>query len=112
MALGLKPGDEIIVPAFTWVTSAHCAEYVGARVVFVDVEFDTFNLDPQALQAAITPRTRAVVVIHLFGLAAKMEEIMALARQHRLFIIEDAACAVGTTYAGQPVGVLGDIGCF
>ena len=68
MALGLKPGDEIIVPAFTWVTSAHCAEYVGARVMFADVEFDTFNLDPQALQAAITPRTRAVVVIHLFGL--------------------------------------------
>jgi dTDP-4-amino-4,6-dideoxygalactose transaminase len=112
MALGLEPGDEVIVPAFTWVTSAHCAEYVGARVVFADVEFDTFNLDPQALQAAITPRTRAVVVIHLFGLAAKMEEIMALARQHRLFVIEDAACAVGTTYAGQPVGVLGDIGCF
>jgi dTDP-4-amino-4,6-dideoxygalactose transaminase len=112
MALGLEPGDEVIVPAFTWVTSAHCAEYVGARAVFADVEFDTFNLDPQTLQAAITPRTRAVIVVHLFGLAAKMEEIMALARRYQLSVIEDAACAVGTTYAGQPVGGLGDIGCF
>ncbi len=112
MALGLGPGDEVIVPAFTWVTSAHCAEYVGARVRFADVEPDTFNLDPDAFEAAITPRTRAVVVVHLFGLAARMDRILEICNNHGLFIIEDAACAVGTTYDGRPVGGLGDIGCF
>src|ERR1700677_3332893 len=70
LALKLGPGDEVIVPAFTWVTSAHSAEYVGARPVFVDVDLATFNIDPQALEAAITPRTRAIVAVHLFGLAA------------------------------------------
>lgn len=112
MALKLGPGDEVIVPAFTWVTSAHCAEYVGAKVVFADIEIETFNLNPASFEAAITPRTKAVVVVHLFGLAAKMEEILTVARRHNLRVIEDAACAVGTTYAGQPVGGLGDIGCF
>jgi len=112
MAIGLGPGDEAIVPAFTWVTSAHCVEYTGAKAVFADVESETFNLNPQALQAAITPKTRAVVVVHLFGLSAKMDEIMAIAKRHRLAVIEDAACAVGTTYNGKPVGTIGDIGCF
>jgi dTDP-4-amino-4,6-dideoxygalactose transaminase len=112
LALGLGPGDEVIVPAFTWVTSAHCAEYVGARAVFADVRPDTYNLDPAALAAAITPRTRAVVVVHLFGQAAEMDPILAIARKHNLAVIEDAACAVGTTYADRPVGSLGDLGCF
>jgi dTDP-4-amino-4,6-dideoxygalactose transaminase len=112
LALGLKPGDEVVVPAFTWVTSAHCAEYVGAKAVFADVEEDTFNLDPAALEAAITKRTRAVVAVHLFGLAARMDDIMAIARKHDLAVIEDAACAVGTTYRGIPVGGIGTIGCF
>ncbi len=108
MALGLGPGDEVVVPAFTWVTSAHSAEYVGAKAVFCDVDSRTFNIDPAALRAAITPRTRAIVAVHLFGLAAPMNEI----REHGLAVIEDAACAIGTTYRGQPVGGLGDIGCF
>jgi dTDP-4-amino-4,6-dideoxygalactose transaminase len=112
LALEIGPGDEVIVPAFTWVTSAHCAEYVGARAVFADVETDTFNLDPRAFEAAITPKTRAVVVVHLFGLAAKMDEIMEIARRHNLFVIEDAACAIGTTYNDQPVGSTGELGCF
>lgn len=112
MALELGSGDEVVVPAFTWVTSASCAEYVGARPVFADVDLDTFNLDPAALEAAITPNTRAVVVVHLFGLAADMEPILEIARKHDLKVIEDAACAIGTTYAGRPVGGLGDIGCF
>lgn len=112
MALELGEGDEVIVPAFTWVTSAHCAEYVGAKVAFADVEAATFNLDPQAFEAAITPATRAVVVVHLFGLAAKMDEIMAIARRRGIKVIEDAACAVGTTYRRRPVGGFGDIGCF
>lgn len=112
LALQLKPGDEVVVPAFTWVTSAHSAEYVGAKAVFSDVDLATFNLDPAALEAAITPRTRAIVVVHLFGKAAPMDGIMALARRHNLAVIEDAACAVGTTYKGQPIGAIGDLGCF
>lgn len=112
IALGLAPGDEVIVPAFTWVTSAHCAQYVGATVVFADVEADTYNLDPAAFEAAITPRTRAVVVVHLFGLSAGMREILSIAEKHDLLVIEDAACAVGTTYDGKPVGGFGHVGCF
>lgn len=112
LALQLQPGDEVVVPAFTWVTSAHSAEYVGAKAVFADVDLATFNLDPAALEAAITPRTRAIVVVHLFGKAAQMDEIMAIARRHNLAVIEDAACAVGTAYKGRPVGAIGDLGCF
>lgn len=112
LALQLQPGDEVVVPAFTWVTSAHSAEYVGAKAVFADVDLSTFNIDPAALEAAITPRTRAIVVVHLFGKAAPMDEIMAIARRHNLAVIEDAACAVGTTYKGRPIGAIGDLGCF
>jgi perosamine synthetase len=110
-ALDLKPGDEVIVPALTWVTSAHCAEYVGARPVFADIDLATYNLDPAAFAAAITPRTRAVVVVHLFGLAADMDAILAIARKHDIAVIEDAACGIGTTFSGKPVGTLGDLGC-
>lgn len=112
LALGLGPGDEVLVPAFTWITSANCAEYVGAKAVFVDVDLTTYNLDVHKLAAAITPRTRAIVAVHLFGLAAPMDEINALARKHGLRVIEDAACAIGTTYHGRPVGGLGDLACF
>ena len=112
LALGLGPGDEVVVPAFTWVTSAHAAEYVGAKAVFADVDLASFNIDPHAFESAITPRTRAVVVVHLFGKAAPMNDIMQIARRHGLAIIEDAACAVGTTFEGVPVGSVGDIGCF
>ena len=112
MALGLKPEDEVIVPAFTWITSAHSAEYVGARAVFADIDLATFNIDPKALEAAITPRTKAVVAVHLFGLAAPMDEIRALCAPRGIRIIEDAACAIATTYKGEPVGAMGDLGCF
>jgi dTDP-4-amino-4,6-dideoxygalactose transaminase len=112
LALKLGPGDEVIVPAFTWVTSAHSAEYVGARSIFVDIDLTTFNIDPQALEAAITPRTKAIVAVHLFGLAAPMDEINAIAKKHDIAVIEDAACAIGTTYKGTPVGGIGDVGCF
>jgi dTDP-4-amino-4,6-dideoxygalactose transaminase len=111
-SLGLGSGDEVVVPAFTWVTSAHAAEYVGAKVVFADVRADSYNLDPAAFEAAISPRTRAVVAVHLFGLAAEMTPILRIARRHGIAVIEDAACAIGTTYAGRPVGGLGDVGCF
>lgn len=110
-ALGFGEGDEVVVPALTWVTSANCIEYTGARAVFADIDADTFNLSPAALEAAITPRTRGIVVVHLFGQAAEMEPILEIARRNDLRVIEDAACAIGTTYAGQPVGGLGDVGC-
>jgi Predicted pyridoxal phosphate-dependent enzyme apparently involved in regulation of cell wall biogenesis len=112
LSLGLKKGDEVIVPAFTWITTANCAEYVGAKAVFADVEFETYNIDPEAFKKAITRRTRAVIAVHLFGLSAKMREILAIAKKHGLFVIEDAACAIGTTYDNKPVGSLGDIACF
>jgi len=111
-ALGLGPDDEVIVPAFTWITSAHSAEYVGAKAVFADIDLATFNLDPRALEAAITPRTKAVVAVHLFGLSAPMDEIRAICSPRGIRIIEDAACAIATTYKGEPVGALGDLGCF
>jgi perosamine synthetase len=112
MAIGLGPGDEMLVPAFTWITSANCAEYVGAKAVFVDIDLDTYNLNPDLLEAAITPRTRAIMAVHLFGLAAPMDQIITIAKKHNLAVIEDAACAIGTTYKGKPVGGLGDLGCF
>lgn len=112
MALDLKAGDEVIIPAFTWITSAHAAEYTGAKAVFADIDLATFNIDPKALEAAITPRTKAVVTVHLFGLAAPMDEIRAICAARGIRIIEDAACAIATTYKGEPVGALGDLGCF
>ena len=112
LALGLGPGDEVIVPALTWVTSAHAAEYVGAKSVFADIDLSTYNLDPAAVEAAVTPQTRAIVAVHLFGLAAPMRELRAIAARHDLAIVEDAACAIATTYEGAPIGTLGDLGCF
>jgi dTDP-4-amino-4,6-dideoxygalactose transaminase len=112
LALGLKEGDEALVPSFTWVTSANCIEYTGAKAVFVDVSPNTFNIDPVAMERAITSRTKAVVVVHLFGLSAEMDTIIALAHKHNLKIIEDCACGFGTSYDSRPVGGLGDIGCF
>lgn len=112
LALDIKAGDEVIVPAFTWITSASCVEYVGADVRFVDVETETMNINPKLLEEAITERTKAIVVVHLFGCSAKMDEIMDIAQRYNLKVIEDCACAIGTTYKGKKVGTIGDIGCF
>ena len=106
------PGDEVIVPPFTFISSAWGISYVGATPVFADVEPGTYNLDPERFAAAITPRTKGVVVVHLFGLPARMDEILAIARRHGLFVIEDCAQAVGARYRGTPVGLLGDGGTF
>ncbi len=111
-ALDLGPGDEVIVPAFTWVTSAHCAEYMGAKVVFVEVDPLTFNIDPLAIEDKITSNTKAIVAVHLFGLSAEMDSINDIAQKYELAVVEDAACAIGTTYNGKMVGTLGTIGCF
>ncbi len=112
MVAGFGPGDEVIVPAFTFIASAWGPVFVGAKPVFADIEDGTFNLDPAALEAAITPRTKGVVVVHLFGLPARMDEIMAVARAHGLFVIEDCAQAVGARYKGAPVGLFGDAATF
>lgn len=112
MAAGFAPGDEVIVPPFTFIASAWGITYTGAKPVFADVEDGTFNLDPAKLEAAITPRTKGVVVVHLFGLPARMDEIMEIARRHGLFVIEDCAQAVGARYRGTPVGLIGDCGTF
>ncbi|HEY1848403.1 MAG TPA: DegT/DnrJ/EryC1/StrS family aminotransferase [Opitutaceae bacterium] len=112
MAAGFKAGDEMIVPPFTFIASAWGPAYVGATPVFADIEPGTFNLDPAALEAAITPRTKGVVVVHLYGQPAPMDEIMAVARKHSLFVIEDCAQAIGARYKGVPVGLIGDAGTF
>lgn len=112
LALDFKPGDEVIVPAFTWVTSASAIEYVGAKAVFADIDLNTFNINPSALKNALTKKTKAIVVVHLFGKAAPMDEIMKIARENNLAVIEDAACAIGTKYKSIPVGGIGDLGCF
>src|SRR5919108_12683 len=111
-ALGVGPGDEVVVPSFTYVASANVVEQCGATTVFVDVDSATFNMDPIALEAALTPRTRAIMVVHLFGLVADMEPIMAMARERGIPVIEDAACAVGSRLRGQHAGTFGDFGAF
>lgn len=112
MALGIGPGDEVIVPAFTWVTSAYSVEYVGATPVFADIDLDTFNLSINSIEDHITHRTRAIMPVHLFGLPCDMDPLLAIARKHDLLVIEDAACGIGTKYKGKPVGGFGDAGAF
>jgi perosamine synthetase len=111
-ALGLKPGDEVIVPAFTWVATANVVEYMGAKPVFCDIDLATFNLSPARIEALITPRTVGIIPVHLFGLCADMDPILEIARRARIWIVEDAACAFGSWYRGAHAGTFGDMGCF
>jgi dTDP-4-amino-4,6-dideoxygalactose transaminase len=111
-ALGIGPGDEVIVPSVTHTASAHAVELTGARAVFADIERTTGNIDPAAVEAAITPRTRGICVVHFLGLPADMTRINAIARKRSLFVLEDCALAVGTKLDGVHAGVLGDAGVF
>jgi dTDP-4-amino-4,6-dideoxygalactose transaminase len=111
-ALGFGPGDEAIVPAFTWIATANVVEHLGGKVVFCDIDPVTFNLDVAQLEALITPRTRAILPVHLFGLAADMDQLTPLARRHGLWVVEDAACGFGARLHGRHVGTLGDTGAF
>ncbi len=111
-ASGFGPGDEAIVPAFTWVATANVVEHLGGKVVFCDIDLTTFNLDVAQLESKINPRTKAILPVHLFGLAADMEPINRIAKQHGLWVVEDAACGFGSRYQDQHVGTLGDTGCF
>jgi len=110
-ALDVGPGDEVIVPAFTWVATANVVLYCGAMPVFADVERDTFNVSAAAVERALTPRTRAIIPVHLFGLCANMAALRSVIPDG-LKIVEDAACAAGAEYQGTPAGGLGDMGCF
>lgn len=111
-ALGLKPGDEVIVPAFTWVSTPNVVEYMGARPVFCDIDLRTFNIDVAAAAALVTERTVGLLPVHLFGLCADMDPLLALARRHGLWVVEDAACGFNAWYKGRHAGLFGDAGCF
>jgi len=111
-ALELGPQDEVIVPGMTFVATAAPVIYCGARPVFVDVLPDTLSIDPVAVEAAITPRTRGILPVHLYGMAADMDALGAIAQRHGLWVLEDAAQAHGATFHGQPVGTFGVAACF
>ncbi|MCP4121429.1 MAG: DegT/DnrJ/EryC1/StrS family aminotransferase [Bacteroidetes bacterium] len=110
VALGVGPGDEVIVPAFTWVSTANVVRFCGADVVFADVDPSTFNIDVAELKKKISPKTKAIIPVHLFGLCADMEAIKEVA--DGIPLVEDGACAAGAMYKGKFAGSLGDIGCF
>ena len=112
LAVGVRPGDEVITVPFTFVATVAAIEHAGATPVFVDIDPDYHTMDPSALERAITPRTRAVMPVHLFGQPADMDPIADVARRHKLAVIEDACQAHGADYKGRRTGSIGDIGCF
>ncbi|BED87966.1 MULTISPECIES: dTDP-4-amino-4,6-dideoxygalactose transaminase [unclassified Pseudoalteromonas] len=107
-----QPGDEIIMPSYTFVSTANAFLLRGAKIVFVDIRPDTMNIDESLIEAAITSKTKAIVPVHYAGVACEMDTILALAKQHGLYVIEDAAQGVRSYYKGKPLGTLGDIGAF
>jgi dTDP-4-amino-4,6-dideoxygalactose transaminase len=112
LAAGVGPGDEVVTAPFTFVASIAAILYAGARPVLVDIDPRSFTIDPAAIEAAITPRTKAILPIHLYGQTADMDPIMEVARRHGLVVIEDAAQAHGAKYKGHPAGSIGDMACF
>lgn len=110
-ACGVQPGDEVLLPPFTFVATGSAVSAVGAKPVFADIRPDTYNLDPAECERRITPRTRAIIVVHLYGLPADMDPIVAFAKERKLPIIEDNAQAIGASYKGRPTGSLGDAAC-
>lgn len=112
LLIDLKPEDEVIVPSFSFVTSASSFVLRGAKLVFVDIRADTMNIDETKIEEAITPRTKAIIVVHYAGVACEMDKITELARKYGLAVIEDAAQAVGSTYKGKACGTIGDMGCY
>lgn len=111
LALDIKPGDEVIMPSYTFTSTANAFVLRGARIVFVDIRPDTMNIDEDKIEAAITKRTKAIVPVHYAGVACEMDKIMQIARRHKLFVIEDAAQALGSYYKGRALGAIGHLGC-
>ncbi|HEV2665960.1 MAG TPA: DegT/DnrJ/EryC1/StrS family aminotransferase [Blastocatellia bacterium] len=111
-ALGVGPGDEVVTPSFTFFATAGSITRLGARAVFVDISPDDFNIDPEVIERAITPRAKAILPVHLFGQCAEMEAIREVAERHSLPVIEDAAQAIGAEYHKQRAGAMGAVGCF
>ena len=111
-ALGIGPGDEVIVPAYTWLATGTAVVVVGATPVVVDIEPDTYCIDPVEVEKAITPKTRAIIPVHLYGSMADMDKIMEIAQKHNLYVIEDCAHAHGSEWAGKHAGTIGNVGSF
>ena len=116
MALGLQRGDEVITPTFTFIATAEVVALLGLTPVVVDVDWDTMNMDMDAVRRAITPKTKAIVPVHLFGQCADMETLLDIAREHNLYVVEDACQAIGATYTfsngtRKQAGTMGEIGC-
>ena len=112
MALGIGPGDEVITPTFSFFATAGCVSRVGATPVFVDIDPVTYNADPEAIRAAITPRTKAILPVHLYGLVADMDAILAVGAERGIPVIEDACQAIGAMRGGRQAGAIGTAGCF
>jgi perosamine synthetase len=112
LAAGIKSGDEVIVPAFTMAASWMSVMYIGAKPIFVDVEPDIYTINPALIEAAITPATKAIMPVHIYGHPADMDPILAIAKKHHLLVIEDAAEAHGATYKGRLTGTIGDVNAF
>jgi len=112
MAFDVGPGDEVITPSFTFFATASSIWRLGAKIVFVDIDPKTFNIDPQEVEKAVTPATKAIIPVHLFGQCADMDAICSIAARHGLKVIEDAAQSIGAEHRGRPAGSMGDVGCF
>ncbi len=112
LLIGIKEGDEVVMPSYTFVSTANAFVLRGAKIVFVDIRPDTMNIDETLIEAAITEKTRAIVPVHYAGVACEMDRINEIAKKHNLFVIEDAAQGVCSTYNQKPLGALGDIGCY
>ncbi len=110
--LGVGVGDEVIVPSMTFISPVNAIKYVGATPVFVDVRRDTFVMDMNKIEALVTPKTKAIIPVHLYGHPCDMDAIIALAKFYKLFVVEDATESLGSIYKGKPTGTIGDIGCF
>jgi dTDP-4-amino-4,6-dideoxygalactose transaminase len=111
-AAGIGPGDEVISPSFTFIATAEAAAYVGARVVFADIDPATYNLDPASVEAALTPATRAIIAVHLYGQCADLVALSAICKRRNLVLIEDCAQAIGADFDGRRAGAWGALGCF
>ena len=112
LCLDLKEGDEVICTDFSWVATAYAISYTGATPILVDIDPDTWCIDPKKIKSAITNKTKAIMLVHSFGVPAQMDEIMAIAREYNLKVIEDAAPSLGAEFNGKKVGSFGDFGCF